>query len=455
MTLWYAGIFTLSSFVAFLSFSMLMAGVVSKRAEEDLQSDVAEFSSIFASKGIDGLKAEISREAASDGVDKVFLRLLATNGDQLASSDMASWRNIGIDRTALKRAAGGDSCIFETVSLPEKEPDVRVVYGLIAPGKVLQIGELEEDDQFIEAFWEGLGIEMTALILFAALIGWFMARRALSGLEEVTRTAEEISNGALERRAPIKARGVELDRLATTFNGMLDRIRDLIASMREMSDNIAHDLRSPITRIRGVAEMTLTTGKTVSEYETMAASTIEECDQLLTMINTMLEISEAELGTQKLEMQEVDVAKVVQDACELFEPLAEDQNISIYAEIPESCFVRGDIRKLQRLLANLLDNAVKYTSSGGTVTVSVDQKDDEATISVKDTGAGMSEDDLPHIFDRFYRCDRSRSKPGVGLGLSLVRATVKAHGGKINVASSPGEGSTFEISFPRSTRKQL
>jgi signal transduction histidine kinase len=290
---------------------------------------------------------------------------------------------------------------------------------------------------------------MAALTVFGGLIGWFMARRALLGVEEVTQTAEDISKGAIERRVPLRARGAEIDRLATAFNNMLERIHSLICGMREITDNIAHDLRSPITRIRGVAEMTLTSGKSVGEYENMAANTIEECDRLLEMIETMLAISELEAGAGSLAMGEVDMAGVVEDACELFQPLAEDKGLTIVTEVPTSSRVYGDIQKLQRLVANLLDNAIKYTPHEGNVTVSIDGDEAQVLLLVKDTGVGISGDDLANVFERFYRCDPSRSGAGVGLGLSLVMAIVRSHGGEVAVTSSPGKGSTFTVSLPR------
>jgi signal transduction histidine kinase len=247
----------------------------------------------------------------------------------------------------------------------------------------------------------------------------------------------------------VKAKGEEIQRLTITFNGMLDRIDALIAGMREMSDNIAHELRSPLTRIRGVAEMTLSTGKSMNEYKEMAANTIEECDHLLKMINTMLDVSEAEAGASKLSFEEIDIAGIVRDACELYQPAAEGEGITIIPAISGSLPVYGDLHGLRRLVVNLLDNAVKYTPAGGTVTVSVQEDKGQVLISVDDTGVGISEDDLPHIFSRFYRCDQSRSQAGVGLGLSLAKAIARNHGGNITVTSGLGQGSRFTVVLPR------
>src|SRR6266545_7210962 len=186
-----------------------------------------------------------------------------------------------------------------------------------------------------------------------------------------------------------------------------------------------------------MAEMALTTGKAIDEYEAAAASTVEDCDRLLEMINTMLFISQTEAPEGKLATEEVDMAVVVRDACELFQPVAEDKGVDLVVEIGTDLRVRGALQGLQRMLANLIDNALNYTPSPGTVTVSVSGNDKLGIIAVKDTGVGISPDELPHIFRRFYRCDRSRSLPGTGLGLTLVEAIVRAHRGEIIVTSTP------------------
>ncbi len=453
LTLWYAGIFIFSSFVAFFFLYFMIASDIQEKTDQELLEDIPEFASLLSLKGIDEVKAALVFEAEDDGVDEIFFRLLRPSGQEIAASDMATWRNVGVNRTALNRLTDGTAeYVLETLALPDREHKVRILYGIIGPGKILQLGvSLEENEWFMEKFQRIFISIMAILTIFAALVGWFMARRAMLGVEEVTRTARDISNGALEQRVPLKARGHEIDRLAATFNNMLDRINVLVTGMREMTDNIAHDLRSPITRIRGIAETTLTTAKSIEEYETVAANTIEECDRLLGMINTMLDISEFETGTGKLHMEKIYITKVAKDACELFQPLAEDKGIILIFNARDNCYVYGDIQRLQRMVANLLDNALKYTHVGGTVKVSVNEDKGQVLISVHDTGIGISDEDLPHIFKRFYRCDQRRSQTGSGLGLTLALAIARAHGGSITATSCLGEGSTFTVTLPSLT----
>jgi signal transduction histidine kinase len=451
LTLWYAGIFVISSFAAFIIIYLLTTSIIWERTDQDLLDEVEEFSSLLELKGINEVKTYIDLETESEGVNKIFFRIITINGDELYLSNVSSWGNIGTSRIALKHLSEGKKYVYETLVIPELQHKIRIIYANIGHGKIFQIGRsLEDDNRFIKVFRDIFSLTLAVIMVFAALIGWFMARRALLGVEEVSRTAIEISKGAFERRVPIKLRGDEIDRLATTFNSMLDRINSLIAGMREITDNIAHDLKSPVTRIRGIAEMTLTTGNSINEFEAMTANTIEECDRLLEMINTMLDISEAQAGAGKLSMSKVDISKIVQKACELFQPIAENKGIIISCKVPEVFHIHGDKQKLQRLVANLLDNALKYTPSEGKVKVSLDGNTENVIISIIDNGIGISEDNLEHIFKRFYRCDRSRSKSGIGLGLSLAIAIAKAHGGNITVSSKPGKGSEFKVILPRS-----
>jgi heavy metal sensor kinase len=455
LTLWYAGIFTLSSSIAFILFYTVVISVIQDRIDQELLSQARQFSTVLATKGLSAVESFAILEAQGAGEKKVFFRLVYPTGQAFSSSNMSYWQDIKVRETALGQVLRGDNSVFETVVLQKRKDKVRILYALIAPQVILQIGEsMEASSRFLEAFQRIFVATMVLLIGGAAVVGWFMARRAVSGVEAVTRTAQSISAGSLEKRVPVDPRGDEIDQLAMTFNQMLDRIQGLVKEMREMSDNIAHDLKSPITRIRGMAEVTLTTGKSLSEYENMTASTIEECDRLLDMINAMLMISRTEAGVDRLIREKTDLTKLVRDACDLFGPMAEDKGIKLSCTAPGSLSMTGDLRMLQRMLANLLDNAIKYTPAGGEVNVALSERMEKGvTIDVKDNGIGISPRDLPRIFERFYRGDESRSQPGIGLGLSLARAIARAHGGDITVTSTVNQGSVFTVILPTSEGK--
>ena len=453
VTLWYAGIFTLSSGLAFLFFYLLIINVIQDRTDRDLHEEASKFSTLLSLHGMNEVKRAAILESQAAGERKIFFRLLSLNGEVFSSSNMSYWRDIGVARKAVNELISTQKPVLNTIVIADRRDEVRVLYAIIGPGVILQLGQsMEYQTRFIEAFKKIFITTMTVLVLLAALIGWFMARKALSGLGEVTKIARQISGGTLEKRVPVNHRGDEIARLAETFNDMLERIQGLVVGIKEMNDNIAHDLKSPITRIRGIAEVTLTTETSLDDYKSMAASTIEECDRLLDMINTMLIISKTEAGVEALPKATLDLADVVREACTLFQPLAEDKAITMTWDIPDYSFIMGDVRMMQRMIANLLDNAIKYTPSRGNVDISIHRdKGRWIIVSIKDSGIGVSEKDLPHIFERFYRCDPSRAETGIGLGLSLAQAIALAHGGRIDVKSSLGKGSTFTVTPPEAS----
>jgi heavy metal sensor kinase len=450
LTLWYAGIFMLSACVAFFFFYLLITTVIRQQTDQALLSEVRTFSSILSNQGPEAVKRQALLQAKAAGEKKIFFRLLYITGQLFSSSNMSYWRDIGINRDAVNRLLDSRTPIFDTINIRDRKHKIRVLYAAIGPGMIMQLGQsMENHTRIIEVFRKVFITTMLILFALAAVVGWFMARRALAGVENVTRTARWISDGRLDKRVPVKKRADEIDQLALTFNQMLDRIENLVTGIKEMSDNIAHDLKSPITRIRGIAEVSLTSGSSLKEYETMAGSTIEECDRLLDMINTMLIISKTEAGLGQFDNEELDIAAVVQGACELFRPMAENEGLTLVCDAPERLVMNGDMRMIQRMISNLLDNAVKYTPEGGSIDVAAALGNHQSIrISIKDTGIGISTPDLSHIFERFYRCDPSRSRTGTGLGLSFALAIARAHGGDITVTSEPDKGSKFTVVLP-------
>jgi signal transduction histidine kinase len=450
LTILYAVAFTVLAAIGFSIFYYRIYAVTMEGLDLELLDKTQKYADLAKEAGLEGVLPEIAGEAEFEDPQESFYRLFNFKGDMLFTTDMSFWGAIDKKDILVKMQNEGLSYAIQTQAVEKRDDEARIITAIIGPDSVLQIGEsLEEVDEYLGIFLELVSILVISLIIVSAIIGWLLARRATIDMQEVTETAEEIANGSYDRRVQVKGRYREIERLSAAFNSMLDRIQSLLNSMKEINDNIAHDLRSPLARIRGIAEMSLLKEKSLEAYKDMAASTIEECDTLIGMINTMLDITEAEAGVNGVEAEEFELVAMICEACELFRPITDEKQINLKIDLPESLTVMSNKKKMQRIVINLLENAIKYTPADGTIAVSAAGRNGELRIEFEDTGMGISESDLPHIFERFYRCDRSRSLGGVGLGLSLVKAYTESLNGTIQVESTLDQGSRFALRFVR------
>jgi signal transduction histidine kinase len=290
-------------------------------------------------------------------------------------------------------------------------------------------------------------IGITGLIGIAG--GVWMSRSVLRRLETINRTSRDIMSGDLTRRIPVMGNRDELDGLATNLNQMLEQIERLMMGMREVADNIAHDLRTPLNRLRNKLEGAMIGNQSREETTAALESAISEADGLISTFNSLLLIAEAETGAHRDTLEPVDLTEVIHDVADLYEPVAEDRGISLKFIAPAKAMVRGNRSLLARAAANLVENALKYTPKGGAVTVSagMNARDHRPTVTVRDTGPGIPEGDRERVLDRFVRLERSRNTPGSGLGLSLVAAVARMHDAVIKLEDAkPGLLAT--LSFP-------
>jgi heavy metal sensor kinase len=291
----------------------------------------------------------------------------------------------------------------------------------------------------------------------AAVLGWLMAGRALRPVNEVAKTAQRITGANLTVQIPARGSGDELDRLIESFNRMIERLDQSFTQARQFSMDVSHELRTPLTAIRGQLEVALLAAKTHEQYQEAILNALQDVERLSQTIRALLLLSQAESGQLTLQLQRLDLAALAADIVEQFQIPAEGAKIRLTAELPDECPLEGDRVQMERLLSNLLSNAVKYTPTGGAVRVRLVDRGDAAVLSVSDTGVGIPDAHLPHIFERFYRVPESRSgddksgERGMGLGLSFVAWIVKAHRGTIAVRSTPGKGTTFTVTLPRRT----
>jgi signal transduction histidine kinase len=274
----------------------------------------------------------------------------------------------------------------------------------------------------------------------------FRAVRPIRNLVDTTKAI--VATGQISVRVPETGTTGELAELVGLFNKMLERIEGLVNGMRDALDNVAHDLRTPMTRLRGIAELTLVEKPDPRQCREALVTCIEESEHILTLLNSLMDISEAEAGTMRLHREVIALAGLIQEIVGLYQYVAESKDIAIEVECGTELQITADRVRMREVLANLMDNALKYTEPGGQVTIRAVQDGEQVSISVHDSGVGIPPGEISDIWTRLFRGDRSRSQPGLGLGLSLVKAIVQAHEGRVDVESEPERGSIFTLRLP-------
>lgn len=286
------------------------------------------------------------------------------------------------------------------------------------------------------------------LLLVTFVLGWFMAGRALMPVNRLADAAERISGSSLHLRIPERYANDELDKLIVAFNKMMERLSENFEQIRRFSTDVSHELRTPLTGIRGQLEVALMTAQSEAEFRDAIVNALEDVDRISNIVRALLLLSQAETGQVALHRQPVNLTEVVAELVEQFDISATEAGLHLRSELQPDVVISGDRTQMDRLVANLLANALKYTPPGGHVRVTVRTEGDNAIIAVADSGKGIPPASLPHIFDRFYRVPGEDPDKGLGLGLSFVNWIVKAHQGRIDVSSEVGLGTTFSIVLP-------
>jgi heavy metal sensor kinase len=303
----------------------------------------------------------------------------------------------------------------------------------------------------LKVTWIYIAVIPGALIL-GGLLGWVMAGRALEPVLAIAKAAQRISGSNLSLRIPTRRAGDELDYLILTFNRMIERLEASFQQMKQFSTDVSHELRTPITGIRGQLEVALFTAKTTDQYREAMFNALQDIDRLSQIVRALLLLSQAESGQVVLQKTRMNLCQIAGDLVDQFQIPADDAGVTLSAEVPGECYADVDRVQIERMITNLLSNALKFTPKGGSVRLVLRTAGDRVEIDVEDTGRGIATEYLPHIFDRFYRVPGSGTAPGpeqgLGLGLSFVAWIVKAHDGTVKVDSTPGKGTKFTISFP-------
>jgi signal transduction histidine kinase len=441
LTLVYLLVFAL--FAAFLLgyFALNTRRLITEEITSTVDAEIAGLSEQYAQGGIRRLVFVIETRSRRPGSS---LYLVTTpNGEGLAG-------NIGSLEPGVLAKPGWLETSYRRLEEPETAEHRALVRVLQLPsGFHLLVGrDLEERERIFEIIANAGRWSVAIVMILGIAGGVFISRRVLNRVDAMTYTAQTIMAGDLTGRLPIAGSDDELDRLASNLNAMLERIEALMRGLKEVSDNVAHDLRTPLTRLRNRAEEALRSGKSEADYRSALEATIEESDGLIRTFNALLMIARAESGEAREGMLEFDAADVAHDVSELYEPLADDKGLALRVEATPAP-VRGNRELVSQALANLVDNAIKYAAepkpgeerngAASEILVTAGTEGDRIRLAVRDGGPGIPASDRAHVVERFVRLEQSRTMPGSGLGLSLAAAVARLHGGELKLEdNAPG-----------------
>lgn len=459
LTLWYS--VTLA--VILILFSSFLYLTIRKQLYAETERELLTIAESVASPTL-----EPFRNSAPSVMDQVledfigpritgkFVQILDSNGKVYSRSKNLKDYTFPLTRSALQGARLG-KISYETAKAPGLHPIRSITFPLFNEGRltwIVQIGSSLESatdtlDKILLVFY--ISIPLSLLLLCYG--GWFLAGRALKPVDLITRSAQKITAENLSHRLEVVNPKDEIGRLAETFNSTLARLENSFKRTRQFSADVSHELRTPLTILRGETEVGLKWAKEPEEFRELLQSSLDEIKRMSDIIEYLLDLSRLEEGELPLNLQELELQEFLHDLMQQTRLLAEKRGVSLSFAGTTPVFVRGDQLRLRQVFLNLLDNAVKYTQSGGKVELSLSSDSGYAKVAVADTGPGIPAEDLPCIFDRFYRVDKARNRAhgGTGLGLSLVKSLTEAHNGKIEVTSELSKGTVFTVYLPLSS----
>ena len=464
LSVWYAGVFTFSALVLFGLLYFLLVRFFESSEREIISARLKECVIVYERGGLPALNDLVEHDKSTNQGRSFFVRVTGPLGSILLLAAPDEWvrqpmNDASAIATADPRAGRGGSrglppgTDWRVVPRDERS-DFVIASALLYDGSVLQVGRsTDRGTALLRPFQIAFAVALGPTLLLGLIGGAIFAHRATAPVREILRTARRvISTGNMAERVPETQAASELADLARQFNRVLEKNGSLLRATREALDNVAHDLRTPLTRLRAAAETALVDGAPPAAARDALAECSEESERVLTMLNVLLDVTEAEQGMMTLRRAPTSLSALLREVIELYELVAEERRLTVHPPPADAnpCEANIDPTRMRQAFANLLDNALKYTPEGGEIWLSChhDEEAHAARVTVRDNGPGIPPEEQGRIWDRLYRGDKSRAQRGLGLGLSLVKAVVNAHGGSVEVVSPTGGGAEFVVVLP-------
>ena len=448
LNLWYTAFFVFGSVLLFLLAYFLLTRELRELDRELVSAKLDAYRAWYIQGGPLALQDHFRRQTGLER-ESTFLEVTSATDDLKFIHSPESQK----DEATLTHLAGNmqnpDTDWLPPIAASEQHMVWTIARTRLPDNCIMEVGYTTENrDELLRRFRIIFLGAMVPIVIFGFCGGGFITYRAMGPIREIiTAVRSIIQTGDFGARVPDPRTQDEINELVTLFNRMLERSESLIGAMRDSLDNVAHDLRTPLTRLQTGAQLALQ-HENPEQIREALADAVEEAERLANMLATIMDISEIEAGAIKLDVQTFPLKPIVDMMLELYDEVAQEKDITLTASVDPAGLINADRNRLQLLLGNLVDNAVKYTPHGGRIEIGAEFLVSETRVTVRDNGIGIDAADLPRIWDRLYRGDKSRSQRGLGLGLSLVRAFVEAHGGRAIVTSDPGHGSLFTVTFP-------
>ena len=449
-------------------FSALLYAFLSKRLHESIDNSLKVSANViqkatlldYSRTPLPGLDIFFDQFFGGGHVNK-FYRIYDGSGHVDSRSKGIDASQFPLTHEAYARAGKGEHS-FETFKLPPNRRIRVITMPVLRGGNLVNLIQVGTSLDWVENTLKNLRLFLFAAIpgvlILSTLGGRFMATRALKPVAQITRTAQDIAHGGnLSRRIPVPEVQDEIGNLANTLNEMMDRLEKSFARVRQFSSDASHELRTPLTVLKGQSELMLSKTRSKAEYQEVLSSNLEEVNYMSRILEDLLTLSKGDEGEISLEKEPVELGSIIEEVSRQGEIFGDEKNVKIVLAYLEPVMIMGDAHRLKQMVWILIHNAVKYTPSGGEVKITLQDMDGSIYFAIKDTGIGIPEQDLPKIFDRFYRVDKARSRQdgGSGLGLSICKYIVDRHQGTIEVESRLGEGTKFKIRFPKHEVAQI